>query len=55
MIKLEEAKNESRKRDKKRGRYLLTIGKRKTHLTRQELFALCDRANTLVLDYWENT
>lgn len=54
MIKLDYATKESRARDKKRGRYLLTIGKRKTHLTKQEMFALCDMANELVSDYWEN-
>ena len=40
MIKIRPAKNEVRKRDKKRKRLVLTIGKRKYHLTQSEGWAL---------------
>lgn len=48
VIKLHRAKQESRKRDKKRQRFILTIGKKRFHLTPKEVRQLEIRAMTLL-------
>lgn len=43
MIKFRKAQHESRSRDRRRGRFVLQIGERQTHLTREESLGLLDQ------------
>ena len=45
MIKITKAKGETRKRDLKRNRVLLQVGKYKWHLTKEEMDKLADQLN----------
>ncbi len=51
MIKVYRAKNESRKRDKKRDRFILQVGSRKTHMTREEACDLLDSLEANLIGY----
>jgi len=45
MIKIYRAKKESRRRDKKRCRWIFEIGRKKYHITPSELFQVADYIN----------
>jgi X-X-X-Leu-X-X-Gly heptad repeat protein len=47
MIKITKAKGETRKRDLKRNRVLLQVGKYKWHLTKEEMDKLADQLDKL--------
>ena len=51
MIKIQKAKKESRQRDEKRGRFQLLIGKKKIHLTLEEVLKLRADINKAVVAY----
>jgi hypothetical protein len=53
MIKITKAK-ESRKRDKKRDRYLLQIGNKKFHLTIEEINTLYYTTQNIIAKYIYN-
>ena len=56
MIKLYRAKKESRRRDLKRKRFILEIGKKKLHLTAEEVkVVVCNAVALMVMndgDLW---
>lgn len=51
MIRVQKAKKEARRRDEKRGRFELLIGKKKIHLTLEEVLHLRAEIEKAVVAY----